>query len=264
MYNSRFFSYIPLLTRYLFYVCLSGIGLFHYTVATAAKTQIVSVDHKEFRAIEVNPKQVALYWKNADGKAFSRFSGLKRVLTKQGKSVSVMMNAGIYSTSDEPAGLHVENGNIIHALNTRTGKGNFHLQPNGVFLINNHSKAEIITTKNYQHHYSGREKYLQLATQSGPMLLINGKINHKFLPTSSSEYTRNGVCTTPQGRLYFFTTNNSPSVTSNFYQFARAAQKIGCDNALYLDGSISKLYIAGENSIHHFPHYVGILTVTTP
>lgn len=250
--------------RFLSFACLSLVGLSTAGVAMAATTEIIHVDDKTFRAVAVNPKAVSLHWKNAGGNAYGSFSRLKKALSKQGKNVTVMMNAGIYSAADAPAGLHVENGKIIHALNTHAGKGNFHLQPNGVFLVDNSGKASIIMTKNYQNRFSGRETQLQLATQSGPMLLINGKINRKFIPNSQSEYTRNGVCTTPKGKLYFLATDNFPSVASNFYQFARAAQKIGCNNALYLDGSISKLYVAGENSTFHFPHYVGILSVTTP
>lgn len=227
------------------------------------RTQPVYVDDKIFRAVAVNPKHASLHWKMPNGQAYAGFSRLKKALTNKGRQVTVMMNAGIYSANNKPAGLHVENGKVLHPLNTRNGRGNFHLQPNGVFFITKDGTADITTTQQYQQHYSGHEKQWKTAVQSGPMLVIDGSINEKFIPDSNSNYTRNGVCTTPTGGLYFLATEYFPAVTSNLYQFARAAQQLGCNNALYLDGSISKLYVAGENSTFHFSHYVGILSVTT-
>ncbi len=215
---------------------------------------------KRFRALVVNPAQVALHWKDAQGKPYGYFSSLKKILEKQ-REVVVLMNAGIYASNDTPAGLHVEKGEVLKSLNRRRGKGNFHLQPNGVFLIDKDNNAHIVTTGAYQQRYAGREQSLRLATQSGPMLLIHGKINAKFLPKSQSFYARNGVCTTPKGELYFVAT---AYMSSNFYQFAQAIKQLGCDNALYLDGNISKLYVKGENSTFHFVPFVGILSVTTP
>ena len=43
----------------------------------------------------------------------------------------MVMNAGIYSMNNVPAGLWIEQGKELNALNTKAGKGNFHVQPNG-------------------------------------------------------------------------------------------------------------------------------------
>ncbi len=240
-----------------------GLVLPQSVLAAQPQTQIISVGDKSFRALAVNPKQVNLHWKAADGQAFASMVRLKKALQAQGKTVVALMNAGIYSTGGNPAGLHVAHGLVQKKLNTHKGSGNFHLQPNGVFLINQAGEALIVTTTQFKKHYAGHEHTLKLATQSGPMLLINGKINAKFIKKSQSEYTRNGVCTTPGGQLYFFATDSFPAVKSNLYQFARAAQQLECNNALYLDGNISKLYVSGEDAIFHWPTYVGILSVTT-
>ncbi len=220
----------------------------------------LSYQGKRFRALAVNPAQVTLHWKDAQGKPYRHFSTLKRALEKHSE-VMVLMNAGIYANNDTPAGLHVENGEVLKSLNRHRGTGNFHLQPNGVFLIDKDDNAHIVTTRAYQQRYAGREQSIRLATQSGPMLLIHGKINAKFLPKSQSFYARNGVCTTPKGELYFVAT---AYMSSNFYQFAQAIKQLGCDNALYLDGNISELYVKGENSTFHFVPFVGILSVTKP
>lgn len=231
--------------------------------ATIPKVQRFELNGNQYRALSVHPAHVSLHWKNSEDKPYRNMGRLKTELKQQGKDILAIMNAGIYSANDTPAGLHIENGNTIKSLNTRNGKGNFHLQPNGVFLINHKHKAKILTTRQYQRKYASNKQTarLQLATQSGPMLLINGKINPKFIPDSSSIYSRNGVCTTPKGQLFFLITDNFPTVKVNLYQFALAAKKLGCNNALYLDGSISKLYAKGGASFH-FGHFVGMLAVT--
>lgn len=255
--------YVPLLKRYLsvFLLNLSIVLVVFPAVAGEQQfnTQTVVFDGLSFRALLVNPKHVSLHWRQANGDAFGNFITLKGALRADKKRVLALMNAGIYGKNDEPAGLHVENGQLLHPLNTKKGHGNFHIQPNGVFLITQKGEAKIITTKMYQKHYAGQENTLTLATQSGPLLVINGKRNRRLLPKSQSTYTRNGVCTTVDGRLLFLSTGGVPS---NFYQFARASQQVGCDNTLYLDGNISKLYVAGENSTFHLSHFVGILSVT--
>lgn len=249
-------------------LCLVLVGLFASGLSQAQTSQklashTLTVGDKTFRFVLVKPSQLNLHWKNTDGQAYGSVIRLKKALTAQGKNVLVIMNAGIYSTNDTPAGLHVENGQVLKKLNTQNGRGNFHLQPNGVLLVTASGHANIVTTAAYRKRFAGKENTLKLATQSGPMLLINGKINTKFIPSSPSEYTRNGACTTATGKLYFLATDNFPSQTSNLYHFARAAKTLGCDNALYLDGSISKLYVNGEDAAFHLSHYVGLLSVTT-
>ncbi len=181
----------------------------HSSVTQAdSSLRIITVGYKKFRFLSVNPKNISLHWKTADGVAYRGFSGLRSHLLKRGKKIVALMNAGIYTVNYQPAGLHIENGEILHQINTNRGKGNFHLQPNGVFLVNNSGRATILTTNAYQKYYKGKEN--------------------------------NGVCTTPKGKVFFFATDSFPNVTSNLYQFAKAAQTVGCNNALYLDGNISK------------------------
>ncbi len=74
------------------------------------------------------------------------------------------------------AGLYIENGIERKALNTRkSGYGNFHLQPNGVFWVQD-GKAAVTPTADY----ARLKPSADIATQSGPMLVIGGAINPKF------------------------------------------------------------------------------------
>ncbi len=114
------------------YFCLGGRG-----IAYAEKDEVrkITLEDKTFRAVEVNPKRLRLFWLDEKKQPYRHFSGLKNALEKAGYRPRVMMNAGIYTNQDTPAGLHIEQGQVINPLNTRHGKGNFHIQPNGVFYV---------------------------------------------------------------------------------------------------------------------------------
>jgi uncharacterized protein YigE (DUF2233 family) len=71
------------------------------------------------------------------------------------------------------------------------------------------------------------------------MLVIDGRIHPKILPTGTSEKIRNGVCVR-DGTTAVFVIADQPIT---FYAFARLFRDgLGCANALFLDGSISSLY----------------------
>jgi len=208
-----------------------------------------------------DPAKLTLHWKNAKGTPYAGLATLRRSLEAEGKRVIFLTNAGIYSANDTPAGLWVENGQTLIPLNTRNGKGNFHVQPNGVFYIEN-GRAHIKTTATYQlaPHHS------QWAFQSGPILILDGQINRRFNQTHSSPHKRNAVCTTADNRLYFILTEDYDlgSEWPSFHRFAEALQHLGCHDALYLDGTLSDWYLPGISGTFHWTHYVGIIAVTTP
>ncbi|MCU4412496.1 phosphodiester glycosidase family protein [Acinetobacter sp. WU_MDCI_Axc73] len=149
------------------------------------------------------------------------------------ETLDFAMNAGMYHPNYMPVGLYIENGQQKQALNLDEGWGNFFIQPNGVLAWNT-QQALITTTQDFQKS-NFKASY---ATQSGPMLLIKGKINPKFTPDSSSLKIRNGVGIKDHS-LYFVITRNRV----NFYQFADFFKdQLNINDALYLDGSISSLY----------------------
>ena len=210
---------------------------------------------------QADPAQVSLHWKNADGSAYANLGTLKRRLEQNGAHVAFLMNAGIYSQDDTPAGLWIERGQTLVPLNRKNGKGNFHIQPNGVFYIER-GKARIQTSAAY--HIGGHHP--DWALQSGPMLLLDGKINPRFVKDLSSPHKRNAVCTTADGRLYFILTEDYDlgSEWPSFHRYAEALQHLGCQQALYLDGTLSDWYLPGISGTFHWTHYVGIIAVTTP
>ncbi|OOF44343.1 phosphodiester glycosidase family protein [Rodentibacter trehalosifermentans] len=203
---------------------------------------------------QAKPEEVRLHWRDSEGKNYRSLTNLKRALEKN-YQVKMIMNGGIYSQNDVPAGLWIENGQELNPLNTKRGHGNFHIQPNGVFALVG-KQPYILTTKAYQ-----QKKWKPtFALQSGPMLVINGKINPQFRPTLESYHKRNAVCLNKQNELFFIlTTSGKP----NLYTFSQGLQKMGCYNALYLDGTISNWYIPNQFNSFHWHHFVGMISVTS-
>lgn len=214
------------------------------------------VSYGVFRA---NPRDVSLHWQDEHGQAYQGLYTLKRALEKENQHIFMLMNAGIYSKNHTPAGLWIEKKQLLSPLNRRHGKGNFHILPNGVFFIAR-QHAKILTTAAYQ-----KGAYQPVfAVQSGPMLLIDGKINRRFVKNLSSPYKRNAVCTKKDGTLYFIMTESyqSGSEWPSFYRLAEALKSIGCYQALYLDGAISAWYIPRVSNIFHWKPFVGMIAVT--
>ena len=148
------------------------------------------------------------------------------------------MNGGMYNKKLTPQGLYIENGELKSDIDTLyKGYGNFYLQPNGIFFLTDKGKAYISKTNNFK-----MNKNIKYATQSGPMLVINSKIHPEFDRKSKSLHIRNGVGIFPDGNLLFAMSKKKVS----FYDFALFFKQSGCDNALYLDGFISKTYLPLE------------------
>ena len=81
----------------------------------------------------------------------------------------------------------------------------------------------------------------RFATQSGPMLVIDGAIcTRSFMPDSDITYIRNGVGVSADGSRAVFAISND---RVNFHAFARLFRDdLGLPHALYFDGNISRLY----------------------
>lgn len=202
-------------------------------------------DQLPFRIVDIDLTQadLKLYWHHpGTHEPFNNIAALKQWGTQHGRRMLFATNAGIYDAQREPLGLYVEDGKTLVPLNTAHGdpsEGNFSLLPNGVFAIDASGKASVHTTKAFGHHKTDP----QWATQSGPMLVIDGKLNAHFKAQSDSLKWRSGVCArTPTDVV--FAISEAPV---NFHTFARLFRdKLGCRNALYLDGTLSQVFVDGE------------------
>ncbi|MDS7945026.1 phosphodiester glycosidase family protein [Acinetobacter sp. V110_1] len=220
-------------------LCIMNFIVFVQYALAVEYQQIENAADDQFEVIEIsNLNQLRLFLKNPQtNQYYKSFDNIRHQL-KSCEQLTFAMNAGMFHSNFSPVGLYIEQGNVIQALNEDKGWGNFFLQPNGV-LAWNKRQAVIWTTEQYK----AKAFQPDYATQSGPMLVMNGKINPLFLANSDSKKIRNGVGI-KNNKLYFVISKNRV----NFYNFAEFFQKnLKVEQALYLDGSISSLYLQKNN-----------------
>ena len=174
-----------------------------------------------------------LFWRDGAKEPYRTFSAVAEALPG-GAVLAFAMNAGMYQEDFRPVGLYVEDGEQLHAANTSAGPAgvdpapNFYKQPNGVFYFGD-GTAGVTTTERF---LQGRLKP-RYATQSGPMLVIDGTINPLFIEGSRDRTRRTGVCVAPGGLV----TIAISEASVNFRDFASLFRDgLGCRDALFLDG----------------------------
>ena len=207
----------------------------------AKQTPKAQRDTSRIVSYEVNPKteQVNFYWKNEKGEIYGNFQNLKTQLQAKQKELVFAMNGGMFKKDQSPQGIYIENGKLLSPLDTKEkGYGNFYLQPNGIFFITETNEPIITTAKGFLHL-----AHIKYATQSGPMLVIDGKLHKKLTKGSKNLNIRNGVGVLPNGNILFAMSKEK----INFYDFATFFKENGCRNALYLDGFVSKIYLPSKN-----------------
>jgi uncharacterized protein YigE (DUF2233 family) len=172
-----------------------------------------------------------LFWKDENGAPYGGFDRLPR---RMGASPIVFaMNAGMYDESLAPVGLYIEAGKVLKRANTASGAGNFHLKPNGIFYVDGEN-AGVLTTE----QFLSRKPKAEFATQSGPMLVIDGRIHPKIRASSTSRKIRNGVGLRDPHTVVFAISDTPVT----FWSFAHLFRDgLATANALFLDGSISSL-----------------------
>ena len=168
-----------------------------------------------------------------DEPAVRRLADLDTNLGPKAGTVAFAMNAGMYDDDGRPIGLAIVEGRQKHAINRRKGGGNFHLMPNGVFQVRKNGRAEVVTSDKWR-----PSPDIRIATQSGPMLVIDGKLHPAFEPDGMSRNVRNGVGVT--GGKALFVISDDPVSFGKFARFFR--DRLKARNALFFDGSVSALW----------------------
>ena len=188
-----------------------------------------------------------LFWKQADNKeTLLTFDKLLSSLPAS-QTLTFAMNAGMYNERFAPIGYTVIDGKEIRALNLNEGGGNFHLLPNGVMWWDKAGKVQITESNALQQQLEQGVAEPWFATQSGPMLVIDGNIHPQFNPNSTSLKFRNGAGLCTDSSIQFV--NSDQPIT--FYQFAQLFKDdLHCPNALFLDGGIASAVYAPSINQH--------------
>lgn len=187
--------------------------------------------------VDLRASHVKVLWKNAAGVPYG---SLDRAYRQIGDDLLALTNAGIYSASYTPEGLHVEGGVTLSPLNLNGGEGNFYLRPNGVFYVAE-GGAGIVESEKFNSP-GGRAGVLE-ATQSGPLLVSGGEVNQDLKPGSQSLYVRNGIGVKSPDEVYVVISEGEV----NLYDFASVfKEQLHCRDALYLDGCVSQVYLPGR------------------
>jgi uncharacterized protein YigE (DUF2233 family) len=206
------------------------------SISFFVQTRTTTIEDERFVSFIVNPdkQNIEFYWKNEKGENLKNVDNLKLWLKKKKRELIFGTNGGMYKKDNSPQGLYIENGNKKTEIDTTKGNGNFYLKPNGVFYILDDKKPKICITEKFKYNSN-----INFATQSGPMLVIDGYIHSAFQKKSTNINIRNGVGILPNNEVIFAMSKKEMS----FYEFAEYFKELGCQNALYLDGFVSRTYL---------------------
>ncbi len=183
-------------------------------------------------------EKVEMFWKDENGQPLKSIRKLKTYVNAQHKELKFAMNGGMFTEHNMPKGLYIENSRMLNPIDTLTGKGNFYLEPNGIFYRMANNTYAVVSTKAFRYRPD-----IEFATQSGPLLVYNGTINPVFRQNSHNMNIRNGVGILRNGNPVFVMSKKKV----NFYHFAKVFKSLGCRNALYLDGFVSRAYFPAGN-----------------
>lgn len=188
----------------------------------------------------VSVHDIRLFHSDADGVPYLQFDTLQRELDERGEDLIFAMNGGMYHDDRRPVGFYRDRYGDQAVVNTNEGPGNFHLKPNGVFWLTE-TKAGI--TESAAYLAAGTDPVF--ATQSGPMMVIDGDLHPGLNPDGTSHRRRNGVGVSADGEIVYFVISDS-AVT--FHDFATLFRDvIAVPNALFLDGQVSRIYAPAIN-----------------
>lgn len=205
------------------------------TVASACNT--VTYEEVKLTHCIANPARhrIAMALGPEGGAPYRGLANLAAGRPADAAPVAFAMNGGMFDGEGKPIGYYVEGGERLKELNRNEGSGNFHMQPNGVFFGTG-SKWQVRTSDDFYANVGDRPEF---GTQSGPMLLIEGKLHPEITDDGPSRTRRNGVGVDRQGRAHFVISEGPVS----FGKLARFFRDVaGTPNALYLDGGVSSLW----------------------
>ena len=205
-------------------------------------------------SFDLSRADLRLFWRDAERQPYGSFNSLAEKLADEGLTLRFAMNGGMYQEDLTPVGLYIEGGEELKRANRAEAPAgvqpvpNFYKKPNGIFYFGD-GRAGVLETE----AFLANPPQADFATQSGPMLLIDGKIHPAFIVGSTDRKPRNGVCAPKPTEVTVAITTQRV----NFYDFARFFQKLGCRDALFLDGGSAPGLYAPELGRNDRPPWEG-------
>lgn len=154
-------------------------------------------------------------------------------------AIAFAVNGGMYGDDLKPIGYYVEKGERLSELDRSNrpegNTSNFYMKPNGVFFGSG-GQWRVLGSNTFFETVGERPEF---GTQSGPLLLVDGKLHPEIQDNGPSKAIRNGVGVDASGKAHFVL-SDAPVSFGQLARFFRDELKIA--NALYLDGQISSLW----------------------
>ncbi|RYY42742.1 MAG: hypothetical protein EOP59_09360 [Sphingomonadales bacterium] len=203
----------------------------------AAACEQIRFEGSRFTVCKAKPRthDLILVNRGASGQPMRDFAGLPARLGDRYARMAFAMNAGMFDAKGAAIGYYVEDGAQEVPLNRNPGPGNFHLMPNGVFW-GDAAGWHVDTTRAFA---ESKPAHVRFATQSGPMLVIRGRLHPQISDNGISLQVRNGVGISLDGSAWFAISDDPVS----FGRFARLFRdRLACPDALYFDGAVSRLF----------------------
>ena len=183
--------------------------------------------------VDAAAEDLRLFLRDDDGHILGNFRNIDDTLGDA--RLAFAMNAGMYHEDRAPVGHFVQDGVQVMRVVLNAGPANFGLLPNGVFCINDADVRVYETLR-----FVDEAPVCRDATQSGPMLVVDGALHPRFLPDGTSKHIRNGVGTSADGFTAMFVISND---VVNFHAFGVFFRDVlRTPNALYFDGKVSRLH----------------------
>ena len=163
-------------------------------------------------------------------------------LRSQGIDPFLITNGGIYAVDRKPLGLLINNGRVLHSLNLHKGGGGNFSWKSSVFSVKHGGNAAILDAGHW--HDSGD---VEVAVQSGPLLVAHSIVNSDFSPKSQFFATRTavGIKDDDPRRIVFVVSADAVTL----HELATfLATRLHCESALHLDGNISVIFEPGTQT----------------
>lgn len=132
----------------------------------------------------------------------------------------ITINGGFFDQDFRPLGLRINNRQQKSPIKQISWWGVFYIKNNKPYVSN---------VRQFK-----RDKQIEFAVQSGPRLIINGKIP----PLKPGRAERSALGIGKDGRVIIVITDNNPLSTTELAQLMKESP-LGCLNALNLDGGSS-------------------------